>query len=244
MNLYAVRQLVAESDTLTEELRLLPTGCMITHRRGTHTYYALQYHIAGKQVQKYIRKADQPILAAQMQRRKEIRLRLEEIRKLLKHHCRLIHRVRKEQRQAKDHENKRLAARAAADELPFGEHCLHRTLRGEYVASKSEVLLADYYYLHGIHYLYSKPLRLEGRTYYPDFLICVHGRQIYHEHLGALEDPDYARRWQTKCAVYRRNGIIEQHNLICTRDKNGTIDMSEIDQMFQKWGIIQSKKSS
>lgn len=242
MNLHAVRQLIAESDALNEELSLLPAGCIITRRHGVHTYYAHQYYLAGKQVQKYIRKADHPIMANQMKRRKEIRLRLREICRLLKHHCRLIHRIRKEQQQAKEYEDIRHAARTAADELPFGEHCLHRTLRGEYVASKSEVLLADYYYLHGIHYLYSMPLRLEGRTYYPDFQIFVDGRRIYHEHLGALEDPDYARRWQNKYEVYRRNGIIGQLNLICTRDVNGVIDMSEIDRTFRKWGIIKGKK--
>lgn len=242
MNLYAVRQLIEESDALNEELSLLPAGCIITRQKGTHIYYAHQYYYSGKQIQKYIRKAEYPIMANQMNRRKEIRLRLREIRKLLKHHCRMVHKIRKEQQQAKTNEMKRLADRAAADELPFGEHCLHRTLRGDYVASKSEVLLADYYYLHGIHYLYSIPLRLEGRTYYPDFLIFIDGRRIYHEHLGALEDPDYARRWQNKYEVYRRNGIIEQLNLICTRDVKGTIDMSEIDQTFRKWGIIKGEK--
>ena len=86
MNLHAVRQLIDESDALNEELSLLPAGCIITRRHGVHTYYAHQYYLAGKQVQKYIRKADHPIMANQMKRRKEIRLRLREICRLLKHH--------------------------------------------------------------------------------------------------------------------------------------------------------------
>lgn len=237
MNLYHVRQSILEFDSLTEELKLLPTGCIIAHHRGLRTYYSHQFYHAGKRIQKYIRKCDLQTMLKKLQRRREILARLRQLRTLLKHHCKLIHIVRKEQQKDREYESLRLAARSAADDLPFGEHCLHRTLRGEYVASKSEVILADYYYLLGIPYLYSPPLRLEGRTYYPDFVISINGMQIYHEHLGVLEDEDYARRWHNKYGVYRRNGIVEHINLICTREVNGIIDMSEIDRLFRKWGV-------
>ena len=237
MTLDQVRQALQELDSLSGELALLPTGSLIIHRRASRSYYSHQFYLNGKRFQKYIRLADLQDFIAQLQRRRSICRRLQGLRSRLKHHCRLVHQIRKEQRLAREFELQRQKARQTADQLPFGAQCLHRTLRGEFVASKSEVILADYYYLKGIDYLYSPELRLEGRTFYPDFVLLIDGQRIYHEHLGLLEEPEYARRWEAKREAYRQFGIIEEVNLICTREVNGIIDMSEIHRLLETQGI-------
>ena len=238
MELTAVRFLIERMDQLISEAGQLPAGCIVFHRRGTHRYAAHQYCSNGKRVQKYVKKNDVQSLQEKILRRRQIVQEIRKIRRTLKGHCRLIRMVRRQQVEETEKEAQRREARAAADRLPFGQRCIHRTLRGEYVASKSEVILADYLYLKKISYEYSRPLTLGTYTYYPDFTLCIKNSIVYLEHVGMQEQEDYAVNWERKRAVYQYYGIIDQFNLICTYDYNGAIDVQQIDSIFRKWGII------
>ena len=60
------------------------------------------------------------------------------------------------------------------------------TDRGERVRSKSEKILADYFYRQGIPYKYECPLYLKGfRQVYPDFTFLSRrtGKEIYWERI-------------------------------------------------------------
>lgn len=106
--------------------------------------------------------------------------------------------------------------------VPYAENRRQPTLKGDLVRSKSEALLANLLYYHGIEYEYEKELNLSGKVIYPDFTIRLPGgRELYWEHLGMLGDPIYDRNWSYKSRIYAENGISEGSGLIITRDENG-----------------------
>ena len=93
------------------------------------------------------------------------------------------------------------------------------TERGERVRSKSEKILADYFYRNGISYKYECPLYLNGfGTVYPDFtFLSKRTRQeIYWEHDGRMDDPAYARNAVRKIQAYEKNDIYPGERLILT----------------------------
>jgi energy-coupling factor transporter ATP-binding protein EcfA2 len=120
------------------------------------------------------------------------------------------------------------------------QHLLHRTSRGEFVRSKSELAIAEKLNGMGVPYVYEQPILLDGRTRWPDFTIAddASGVTYYWEHLGMLSDPQYAARWHTKRAAYLASGIrpIEENAggdvLIETRELPGAgLDMGEVERL-------------
>lgn len=105
------------------------------------------------------------------------------------------------------------------------------TEKGEQVRSKSEKILADYFYHHGICYKYEKPLRLRGvGIVYPDFtfLSPTTGGEIYWEHDGRMDDPIYARSAIKKLKAYEENGIYIGEKLIATFETSESIISTKI----------------
>lgn len=93
------------------------------------------------------------------------------------------------------------------------------TAKGERVRSKSEVMIADLLYREDIPYRYECPLFFKGTgILYPDFTI-LHVRlrkTFYWEHLGMMDNPDYAEQAVQRIQCYERNGIRSGDNLILT----------------------------
>ena len=99
------------------------------------------------------------------------------------------------------------------------------TERGEHVRSKSEKIIADKLALLGIPYRYEAALFLHHQdpTYsdtclFPDFTILdMNTRQeIYWEHLGMMDDENYANHALQRLALYAENGIWPGQGLILT----------------------------
>ena len=93
------------------------------------------------------------------------------------------------------------------------------TEKGERVRSKSEKILADYFYRKNILYKYEKPLHLKGYgTVYPDFTFLSRKtyREIYWEHEGMMDKQDYARAAVRKIESYQINHIYPGEQLIMT----------------------------
>ncbi|MGW7477070.1 ATP-dependent DNA helicase [Nonomuraea muscovyensis] len=90
-----------------------------------------------------------------------------------------------------------------------GSHS-HRTINGEMVRSKSEVIVANILRNLGVDYRYEETLIMpDGSWRSPDFTIRVPDRPpIYWEHLGVLNKPDYAAKWEDKRRWYAENGIL------------------------------------
>lgn len=93
------------------------------------------------------------------------------------------------------------------------------TEKGERVRSKSEKILADFFYRRNILYKYEKPLYLKGYgTVYPDFtfLSKKKGKEIYWEHEGMMDKQEYARNAVRKIESYQKNDIYPGDRLILT----------------------------
>ena len=93
------------------------------------------------------------------------------------------------------------------------------TQKGERVRSKSEKILADYFYQKNISYKYEKPLYLKGiGMIYPDFTFLSRKtrQEIYWEHNGKMDDPTYAQNAVRKIRAYEENGIYPGERLILT----------------------------
>ena len=85
--------------------------------------------------------------------------------------------------------------------------------------SKSEKILADYFYRNNILYQYEKPLKLVGYgTVYPDFTFLSRRlqREIYWEHEGMMDKAEYAITAIKKLNSYQMNGIMPGERLILT----------------------------
>ena len=113
------------------------------------------------------------------------------------------------------------------------------TEKGERVRSKSEKIMADYFYRNGIEYKYECPLYLKGLgTVYPDFtfLSKKNGKEIYWEHNGKVDDPIYARNMVGKINAYESNGIFVGDRLILTFETEQMIlNTSKIEEMANRY---------
>lgn len=126
----------------------------------------------------------------------------------------------------------------------YEDRLIHKTLRGEMVRSKSELIIADRLHNNNVDYLYEYPLTLNGKTRYPDFTIEDEesGRKFYWEHCGMLIDPQYRERWERKLMWYRENKVLPWQEgggkggtLIVTKDsQDGGISSQEIENVIRK----------
>jgi hypothetical protein len=101
----------------------------------------------------------------------------------------------------------------------YGEAMTIRSLRGEYVRSKSEKIIADYLYNNNIPYQYEPKFEMSDyRNVFPDFVVLNvrERRTIYWEHLGRCGEPGYAIKNFNKIMDYEKRGLILGDNLIIT----------------------------
>ena len=119
---------------------------------------------------------------------------------------------------------------------PYAEHLVHRTLRGELVRSKSELVIANHLRSMGLQYHYERPLEGTARPgrLRPDFsFIDDSGEVIVLEHLGMLDRSTYRESWDWKLDWYTANGYTEGVNLFTT-DEVGGLDMESISKVARQ----------
>lgn len=113
------------------------------------------------------------------------------------------------------------------------------TEKGERVRSKSEVIISDILNREGIPYRYEYPISLKGwGTVYPDFTVLNirERRELYWEHLGMLDVPDYVESALHKITLYEQNGILPGKNLILTYEtKKNPINQKMVRLMIQQY---------
>lgn len=93
------------------------------------------------------------------------------------------------------------------------------SMKGERVRSKSEVIIVDMLYQMGIPYRYEYPLYLQGLgVIYPDFTVLNvrERKEIYWEHFGMMDDPEYSERAVKKIKCYRQSGYYEDDRTMYT----------------------------
>lgn len=113
------------------------------------------------------------------------------------------------------------------------------TEKGERVRSKSEKIMADYFYKTGIEYKYECPLYLKGiGIVHPDFTFLSKktNEEIYWEHNGKCDDATYAKNMVKKINAYEDSGIYPGERLILTYETEQTIlNTNKIEQLVQKY---------
>ena len=131
-------------------------------------------------------------------------------------------------------------ARIIADHRPYKERYIYYTSHGDYVSSKSEALISMLLMQMKIKFHYELPLKVgEHQFYHPDFTLYINGQVYYYEHLGRMQDPEYAAGWQKRLEMYHSMGIYENDRLFVTQEYGAGLDLMEIEQQLQKF--IQSK---
>ena len=114
----------------------------------------------------------------------------------------------------------------------------HYTGSGERVRSKSEVMIADALQQAGILYRYECPLELGGKILYPDFTILRQGdrEELYWEHLGMMDDPEYCHNALRKIRLYEGSGIYPGVRLITTMETSRIpINLTVIKSIIQTY---------
>lgn len=107
---------------------------------------------------------------------------------------------------------------------PYPEKGKYETEQGEFVRSKSEMIIADTLYKMGIPYRYEARLNLGNQRFiYPDFT-CLNVKKrkaVYWEHMGLLDASDYAGKNYEKMEIYEENGILMGDQLIVSMETQG-----------------------
>lgn len=105
------------------------------------------------------------------------------------------------------------------------------TSRGIRVRSKSEALITEMLYrIYDIPNHYEQVQTIDGITICPDFTFeDSEGKLFYWEHLGMMDNPEYAERNLKKLNRYYNVGIVPGDNLILSFDRKGKIDMKYIE---------------
>ena len=123
-------------------------------------------------------------------------------------------------------------------DYPFGPEVFY-TDRGERVRSKSEVIIANMLLKYEVPYRYECPLNLEDpedysmTAVYPDFTILrVRDRtELYWEHLGLLDNPNYLARNMWKIRTYQMNGyMLGQKLIISSETSDMPLDMRIVEK--------------
>ncbi len=98
----------------------------------------------------------------------------------------------------------------------YKSNLIFQSRKGDLVRSKSELMIADDLYFAELLYQYEKALHLSsGITLHPDFTsVGKDGNIYYWEHVGGLENPEYASDFLRKMYLYAQDGIIPGKNLI------------------------------
>ena len=130
-------------------------------------------------------------------------------------------------------------AEASYEKNPYKpDEAIYETKRGDYVRSKSEVIIADIYYELGIPYRYEAAIHLKnGKVKYPDFtaLKVSTGKEYYHEHMGLMDDEGYRLINMRKLDEYMKSGINTGDNLILTfESEENPINIPAIRKMIKE----------
>ena len=206
-------------------LQTLPTGSLISKRIRGYIRYYHQYYENARRIQKYIRKADEPHMLQQLQLRRQL---LSELRAL-----QLNRQERQALRRWRKQERERKKAQERLRKRPHPERCVHYASWGEYVRSKSEILIGLLLERRRIPFRYEKGLELGRKRIHPDFTFYAGGKEYYWEHLGLWEDESYRRNWEERKALYEQYGIEEGRELLCTKETGGGIDMVELERQLE-----------
>lgn len=226
------QRLETQIKDLRERINKLPEGKLLSARNGK---YCKWYQTDGKH-QKYIPKKER-YLAEKLAAKKYLVCRKEE----LEHELEAIHAYLNFDK-PKEHKSELLLQNPQYKELlskafqptsmellewmnsPFNKNTSHpeqlkfKTHEGDYVRSKSEVIIDMFLRINHIPFRYECALELGEITLFPDFTVRhPHtGKLYYWEHFGLMDNPNYYHTVFSKLELYTSYGIIPSIQLITT----------------------------
>ena len=231
---------------------LLPhsPGCIVWKGPGKRYAY-WQIRENGRQKHRYVKKGEVEEVRRRiremqgwLKRLQEVRAYFRKLKRILRVLGRRWERVWESYELAKqnmrEEEARKQAAMAVAGVKKYSSNYRHMTDKGDLVASKSEVSIADTMFALGIDYSYEQEFRVaNGIVVKPDFTIRKKdGSIILWEHVGLPEDPDYMAKHEWKVREYEKCGFTRSKNLILTFDKNGTLSHAEIRRAIEIYELI------
>lgn len=116
---------------------------------------------------------------------------------------------------------------------------IYRTDRGDFVRSKSEWIIANKLLKLKIPYRYEAQLILpDGGIIHPDFTVLNirKRKEYYFEHLGMMDNPDYAEHALDRITRYERNGIFPGQQLILSHESsNRPLDPVLVENIIKQY---------
>lgn len=116
------------------------------------------------------------------------------------------------------------------------ENLIYKTVSGNLVRSKSEMLITMCLHLHNIPFRYECALQLNPITIYPDFTLRHPdtGNYMYWEHFGMMDNAKYAEKACSKLHTYTSNGLVPGIHLITTYEtKENPLSTELIEKIIQ-----------
>ena len=111
--------------------------------------------------------------------------------------------------------------------------CRITTSRGLKVRSKSEALIANSLDNLGVPFRYEQLVYIGGVQIAPDFTIMAADGEIYWEHAGMLDDPQYSLRHHLKMMQYESAGFYPWSNLVVTYDTGNELNLKMIESIIR-----------
>ena len=146
-----------------------------------------------------------------------------------------------------------LACFQHAEEVGIGKIIEKNTfLDGTTRDSKSELIFSLLFEMLGIQYTHNYPILAQGHPYMIDFYFPE--SQDFHEHMGMLDDEQYAQSQKRKLEDYAAEGIQKKKNLLITTEhyvtdsrdpekKRACIDLREIVLQLISFGKVAPQKA-
>ena len=127
--------------------------------------------------------------------------------------------------------------RTVSDNPYRRENLKYATRRGVMTRSKSERLIGNVLEERGIIYVVEPEILIDGKAYYPDFMLLrADGTTVIWEHCGLMDDKDYSYRTLMKIAKYRSIGYVQTDNLIYTFEED-LEDMKRLHEIIDRFFV-------
>lgn len=239
-----------------KEINRLPKGSLSKKRRGNKYYYYYQYKTPENNFSQRLIKKNETKLIQQLKRRKYLKEALNIMSKniiLLKIFCEQYSEYWPDSilsslpftyqeiplscyLDTHSKNAKKWLSQEYEHNNSYSENKIHQTISGEFVRSKSEAIIAGVLASENIPYKYEAALQLGDVKVSPDFTIlrAKDNKEVYWEHFGLIDDPEYLEKAIKKILLYRSHGINLGDRLIITFDTaDGGIDVKEIQDIIK-----------
>lgn len=251
-------KLESQISKISEEIEKLPAGKLVCSKNGRY----IQWFQSDGHIKKYIRKKNRALLE-KLAIKKFLNYHLEDlvnekraIEYYLRHHREDVGKA--ESLLSMNSEYRELLSpyfktkskvvqewlqEPFEQNTQFNENLKLKSMSGNIVRSKSEVMIDTLLHVNKIPFRYECALKLGRKKIYPDFTI-MHpktGKIIYWEHFGKMTDEDYIKKTCAKIQLYSMHGIIPEINLIMTFETpEHPLSTEEVMEKLQKYFDVET----